>query len=141
MVSARHVIRRETPRLRSSDTPKLEWLLGIIGILLLGSGVGFLLHEGLTRDDEPGAVTATVIEIHDTGGVYLVRFSVHNSGGEALSQLHVAARLIDGSVELESARATIDYLPGHSMQQGGFYFKRYPRRYALEIKPEGFMTP
>jgi uncharacterized protein (TIGR02588 family) len=126
---------------RSSATPRLEWLLGIFGILLLASIVSLLVYEGLTHGDEPGAVVVTVTGIRDVGNVHLVKFSVRNEGSETLNQLHLTARLTDGNRQIESAQALIDYLPARSEQEGGVYLRNDPHRYALQIDPAGYMKP
>lgn len=111
------------------------------GVLLLASGVSFLVYQALTHQDEPGAVSVTVSDIRNTGTAYLVRFAVHNNGGETLSHLHLTAHLRDGDVQVESAQVFIDYLPGRSKHEGGVYLKHDPGRYTLEIVPAGYMKP
>lgn len=141
MSDTRHVIHRATPKSRPRDAPRLEWLLGVFGLLLLGSAVSFLIREGLIQDERPGAVSVTVTETRKAGSAYVVRFTVHNNGSQTLSHLHLTARLTEGSGQVESGQAFIDYLPGHSQREGGIYLKHDPGRYALEIRPEGYMTP
>ena len=138
---AKHEHRSDVARSPLAGTPLLERLLAVMGALLLGSGVAFLVHDGLTRDDEPGGITIHVDEIRAAAGDYVARFTIHNGGGETLSQLHLTARLMDGDAEIESARASVDYLPGHAKQEGGFYFDHDPRRYVLSIRPEGYVEP
>jgi uncharacterized protein (TIGR02588 family) len=126
---------------RSSDTPRLEWLLGILGLALLVAGICYLTYQGLTNPSKPGAVVVTVLDVHPVGGAHVVKFSVRNDGGENLSHLHLIARLSDGDKEIESAQAFIDYLPARSEQRGGVYLRQDPRRYELRIDPMGYMEP
>ena len=128
-------------KLRSSATPRLEWLLGTFGLALLVSGVFFLVYRALTHPDEPGAVVATVTDVHDVGNTYVVRFNVRNYGSETLSHLHLTARLTDGNVQIESAPAFVDYLPAHSEQEGGVYLRNDPRGFTLQIDPAGYTKP
>jgi uncharacterized protein (TIGR02588 family) len=116
-------------------------LLGAFGALLLAAGVSFLVYEGLTQGDQPGAVIVTVTGIRNVGSAHLVRFSVHNEGSETLSLLHLTARLTDGTSEIETAQAVIDYLPAHSEQKGGVYLRNDPNRYTLQIDAAGYMEP
>src|SRR5688572_8687678 len=106
--------KRLAAKMQSSDTPRLEWLLGIFGLALLVAGVSYLTYYGLTHPSKPGAVVVTVLDIHTVGEGHVVKFNVRNEGGENLSQLHLTARLSDGDREIESAQAVIDHLPAHS---------------------------
>jgi uncharacterized protein (TIGR02588 family) len=126
---------------RSSDTPRLEWLLGMLGLALLVAAVCYLTYQGLTHPSKPGAVVVTVLDIHPVGDAHVVKFSVRNEGSENLSQLHLTARLSDGDKEIESAQAFIDYLPARSEQRGGVYLRHDPRRFTLRIDPAGYMEP
>jgi uncharacterized protein (TIGR02588 family) len=122
-------------------TPLLERLLGAIGVALMATCVVFLVREGMNGDERPGRVTATKTEVVAAGDMYVVTFELHNAGSQTLSNVQVTASLQDGDRELERAAVTIDYLPGHSRQAGGFYFKNDPRKHTLEIRPEGYQEP
>lgn len=124
-----------------AHTPLLEWLLGGIGVLLVAACVGFLVHEGMSGDGRPGEITARVTDIVSTDTTHIVMFELRNGGSQTLSNVHITGRVIDGEKELERAQATIDYLPGHSRQAGGFYFKNDPRAYKIQIWPEGYQRP
>ena len=126
---------------QSSDTPRLELLLGIFGLVLLVAAVAYLGYQGLSNPASPGAVTVTVLDVHPAGDAYVVKFSAKNEGGENLSQLHLTARLSEGNEEIESAAALIDYLPAHAERGGGIYLRNDPRRYTLRIDPAGYVEP
>lgn len=133
--------KRLAAKARSSDTPRLEWILGILGLALLIAGIGYLTYKGLSNPSKPGAVVVTVLDIHPVGDAHVVKFSVRNEGHENLSHLHLTARLNNGEREIESADAFIDYLPARSEQRGGVYLKNDPRRHTLRIDPAGYMEP
>jgi uncharacterized protein (TIGR02588 family) len=126
---------------RKGATPALEWLLGGVGAVMLLAGVVFLVRDGLSSSDRPGAVEARVIDVTHAGAAFVVRYELANSGDETLSNLRVTARLTEGNREIERASAIIDYLPARSTQRGGFYLRSDPQRYRLEIAPEGYQTP
>jgi len=128
-------------RKQQADTPVLEWLLGGIGASLLLACIAFLVHDGLSNDEDPGEITTSVLEVTAAGDAHIVTFSVHNAGSQTLSNLHVSARLLEGEREIERATTLIDYLPGHSAQEVGFYFLHDPKRYRLELRPEGYLKP
>lgn len=124
-----------------TETPFLEWLIGGIGVVLLVSCVAFLVYQGLVNGERPGPVSASVLEILDVGDRHVVTFKIGNEGTQTLSNLQISAHLLDGEREVESARTTIDYLPGNSSQEGGFYFEHDPRALKIEIRPEGYQKP
>jgi uncharacterized protein (TIGR02588 family) len=129
------------PHKRTNETPFLEWLLGGVGVMLVIACVAFLVYEGMTDREEPGPVTATVVEATSAGDSHVVTFNIRNGGSQTLSNLHVTARLFDGEREVESVTTEIDYLPGRSSQEGGFYFKSDPRGLRVEIQPGGYQKP
>ena len=141
MARAQHAERKQKTGPRKRGTPLLEWLLGVAGMLLLAAGFTFLIHEGVTGDDRPGEITATVKNIVEAADMYVVTYTLSNAGSETVSNLRVSARLLDGEQEIETAHALIDYVPGHSRREGGFYFHNDPRRYTLDIRPEGYQAP
>lgn len=122
-------------------TPALEWILGALGGLLLLASLAFLINRAVSGADEPGAVTIVADQITQTGEAWLVQFTVHNAGTQTLAELHVSARVFDGTSEIDNAQAVIDYLPGRSKRQGGFYLRNDPGAYRLELAPEGFQKP
>jgi uncharacterized protein (TIGR02588 family) len=128
-------------RKREMRTPITEWVLGGIGIVLLAACIVFLVYEGLNNGEEPGRLGTAVMEIVAAGEHHVVTFRLHNSGSQTLSNLRVSARLLDGEREIERATTVIDYLPGRSSREGGFYFKHDPHDFKLEIAPEGYQKP
>jgi uncharacterized protein (TIGR02588 family) len=126
---------------KKDTTPILEWVLGGIGVALLSVCVAFLVYEGVQGDESPGAITTEVKDVVNTNGTHIVTFELRNAGTQTLSNVHVTARLLDDDREIERAQTVIDYLPGHSRQEGGFYFKSDPRAYELVIAPEGYQKP
>ena len=122
-------------------TPILEWILGGLGVVLLVACVAVLLYEGLNGEESPGAITTEVKGIVSTNGTHIVTFELKNAGTQTLSNVQVTARLVDDEREIERAQTVIDYLPGRSRQEGGFYFRNDPRAHTLEIAPEGYQKP
>jgi uncharacterized protein (TIGR02588 family) len=133
--------KNKRPDAQKTRTPVLEWLLGGLGVALLVSCVAFLIYEGIADDERPGRILASVKEIVGAESAYIVTFELHNSGSQALANVHVTARITDGANEVERVQTVIDYLPGRSHQEGGFYFTNDPRAFKLEITPEGYQKP
>jgi uncharacterized protein (TIGR02588 family) len=126
---------------QKAQTPFLEWLLGGVGVVLLLSCVAFLVYEAINGNEQPGAITASVKEIVSAGDAYVVTFELHNAGSQTLSNVQLTARLTNGEREVERVQTVIDYLPGRSQQEGGFYFKQNPKNFRVEITPEGYQKP
>jgi uncharacterized protein (TIGR02588 family) len=126
---------------QKTQTPFIEWLFGSVGVVLLLSCVAFLLYEGITSNEQPGAITASVTEIVSAGDAYVVTFELHNAGSQTLSNVQLTARLMAGEREVERVQTVIDYLPGRSQTEGGFYFKQNPKSFRVEITPEGYQKP
>ena len=133
--------KRSPARKAEADTALIEWVFGGIGVVLLLSCIAFLAYEGFNNGEEPGPITSSVIDIVAAGDHHIVTFEIANGGSQTLSNLHVSARLLDGEREVESARTMIDYLPGRSSHEGGFYFEHDPRALRIEIRPEGYQKP
>jgi uncharacterized protein (TIGR02588 family) len=132
---------RSSSRKDAARTPFIEWLIGGIGVALFVACVAFLVYEGLVNGEEPGPITASVIDVIEVGDGHVLTFKINNGGTQTLSNLQVSARLLEGEREIESATTMIDYLPGRSSQEGGFYFEHDPRTLTVEIRPEGYQKP
>ena len=126
---------------KQAPPPALEWILGGIGVVLFVACVVFLIYEGIRREEQPGGITASVLDVRQAGEQHVVTFKLQNGGSQTLSNLLVSGRLLDGEREIERVSTTIDYLPGRSAQEGGFYFEHDPTALKLEIVPEGYQKP
>ncbi len=128
-------------RTQRETTPLLEWILGGIGLVLFVAAIAFLVYEGSGSEDRPGDVEIRIEEIIATDDAYLVRYRARNLGTQTLVDLHISARVFDGSTELERVDAGIDYLPGRSWRRGGFYLREDPRKYRVDIRVGGYQEP
>lgn len=132
--------RRGKPAART-DTPLLEWVLGVVGMLLLAAMVTFLVFQGLKDEGTPGAVRLVSESIVAVDDGYLVKVGVHNLGAQTLADLNLKVRLLERETEVESAQLTIDYLPGHATRKAGAFLRHDPSRYRLELVAEGYQEP
>jgi uncharacterized protein (TIGR02588 family) len=139
-MSARRTAAHAKQRRARAETPLLEWLLGAAGLVLLATGIAVLGLEGL-RGGRPGGVRVVAESTTAVADGYLVRLGVHNLGSASLADLHLKARLLEGSSELESVQLTLDYLPGHATRKAGLYLRHDPARYRLELFAEGYQEP
>lgn len=68
-------------------------------------------------------------------------FTARNVGSTTAAALTVSARLLDGERVIEEHEATIDYIPGQSERDGGFFFRVDPRQHRVEMTGEGYADP
>jgi len=121
--------------------PMLEWVIGVLGALIVAALVGYLVWSAVARDETPPDVRLEVLDIQDLPEGYLVRFAAENQGSQA-----AAALLIEGELELpdgqtETGEATIDYLPPRSTREGALVFRNDPVSGDLTVRPKGFTRP
>ena len=123
------------------DTPLLEWIFGTVGAVLFLLGVALLTFEGLQGEDHPGRIEFKVHEVMQAGDAFYVRYSAHNLGTLTLTELNVRAELFREGTVIETARGTLDFLPGESSRTGGFFLRQDPRAFRLVISAEGYQDP
>jgi uncharacterized protein (TIGR02588 family) len=121
--------------------PAVEWLVAVLGLLLVVGAVAFLTVDALRGTDRPPIIVVradTTVALE--GGGWLVRFTAENRGRETAAEVGIAGELRDGA-DTETSRATLDYLPGRSSRRGGLFFRRDPRAATLELRAEGYRAP
>lgn len=130
---------------QSSPTRSVPWLeraAGLIGVLLTLAMLGLLVRHAIRDDDAPPAVTVTAERIVALpGGGYVVEFTARNRARTATAaQLMVEGKLRTAA-SLETAEATLDYVPARSEKRGGLYFINDPRSGRLDLRALGYSEP
>jgi uncharacterized protein (TIGR02588 family) len=129
---------------KRTTTPLAEWIIGIVGLLLVLGVVGFLLAQAQQPATPPDLVVEAEPVIAQTGG-YLVPIRVTNEGGRTASTV-----LIEGSLTtsddptippVETSETTFDFIPAQSSREGGLFFAEDPAQYQLELQVKGFIEP
>lgn len=118
----------------------LEWGVAALGVLLVGSTVGFLLFEALTGGDRPPEVVLRVVATEPSGEGFLVRLEARNLGDEAAAELNVEGSVERGGRTVETSDLTFDFLPPASAREGGLFFSEDPRG-ALSLRALGYREP
>lgn len=126
---------------RRSRTPAAEWAVAALGALLVFSAVGVMLFQALTQPNTPPRLEVTVDSIVDTGSGYLAQVRVRNRGQSTAAQLLIEGQLNSDTGSVETAQATISYVPAQSIRRAGLLFSRDPREFRLEVAPKGFDLP
>lgn len=123
------------------DTPLLEWIMALVGAVLIGATSGFLLYEALAQGDEPPSVAIEVRDVQAQEGRFLVAFDANNTGDETGAGVIVEGQLVQGGETVETSSVTIPYVPGHSTRKGGLFFTQDPAQYELRIRALGYERP
>ena len=121
--------------------PLLEWVVAGIGALLVAGTIGYLTLQALWRDATPPAVRIEALPPLALQGGWLVRFRAINQGGEPAAQLLVEGELSGPEGSVETAQATLDYLPPGSEREGGLFFSRDPGEFELRLRAKGYARP
>jgi uncharacterized protein (TIGR02588 family) len=76
---------------------------------------------------------------------YLVEIRARNEGGSTATTVEVEGTLKsndDSQAEaVETSSTTFDYIPSHSIRQGGLFFQENPEQYHLEVQAKGYSKP
>jgi uncharacterized protein (TIGR02588 family) len=123
------------------QVPWLEWVASGIGlVLVLGvfGVIGWQLFNGATV---PPVITVEVENVAPVEGGHRVLFRARNRAGEAAAQVEIEGTVSTAGSDPETSRVVLDYIPGHSEQQGGLFFSRDPRSGALTLRATGFADP
>lgn len=121
--------------------PFWERMVAGVGLLLVASLLGYLVHHALFGDHSPPNILVEVTEIRDNGEDFLVLFEARNDGGTTASSVVITGELATFGVVTESAEATLDFIPAESRRSGGLFFRRDPRQSKLRITPSGYIVP
>ncbi|EYD78318.1 hypothetical protein Rumeso_00147 [Rubellimicrobium mesophilum DSM 19309] len=129
-------------RAQGESTPLLEWVAGAIGAILTLALLGFLGWQAWTSPgDVPPEVTVRLEEVLPAGEGFVARIAAVNGSSETAAGVEVEGVLSRGGEAVETARATLDYVPGHSEKRGGLFFAEDPREGDLRLRALGYQEP
>lgn len=131
------------PAKSNSPVPAAEWVVAAIGLVVFASVVGLMLYDAFAGDHSAPQITVKVESISRNGEGYLVKFRAENLGGETAADVVVDGELPapDGVGGVETASTTLDFLPGHSERQGGFFFKSKPEPDKIRLRASSYREP
>jgi uncharacterized protein (TIGR02588 family) len=124
-----------------SDVPVLEWVVAIMGLILVSGSIGFLVYQAMIRDSSPPDIMLKVNSVTPISNGYLVKFKAMNQGDSTAKGLIVEGQLKDGNEDIETSETTLDYLPSHSEREGGLFFTKDPRQFELQLRAVGYEQP
>ena len=134
------------------EPSKLEWLIGSVSMLLVLTGIGFLLYEAWTGTSLPPMVTLRVDRTTETPRGYVVEVTAANTGGTTARAVTIEGRLLEPAAGagssgqtapkvVETSSATLQWVPAHAERRGGLFFSRDPADYQLRVRPLGYDRP
>ncbi len=124
------------------DTPALEWVAAVIGLLLTLSILGAMAWEAWAGEsDQAPAIEARVERVVHTGTGYVAEIVLDNRSPATAAAVEVEGELTRRDGTTATSTATVDYVPGASMRRAGLVFTDDPRRGQLEIRVLGYSEP
>jgi uncharacterized protein (TIGR02588 family) len=122
-------------------TPILEWVAAAFGLVLALAVSGLVAWDALNQDGAPPhiLVEGRTVTAFDPGFVLEVR--LRNVANATAAQVAIEGVLSRGGQTIETARATIDYLPGNSVRHGGLFFSNDPRGHVVTLRALGYAEP
>jgi uncharacterized protein (TIGR02588 family) len=124
-----------------SDIPLFEWLMAIVGLILVVGSIGYLLYQAVKGDAMPPDISFEVTLISPISNGYLVNFRAMNQGDVTAKGLMVEGQLTDAGQEIETSETSLDYMPSHSEREGGLFFTQDPRQFELQLRAVGYEQP
>lgn len=121
--------------------PLLEWIVGGLGILLVGGAIAYLVYHSFARDQNPPDIRLVVERVLDLQNGYLVQFRAFNEGRTAAAQVTIEGELAAPDGDTEVSEVVLDYLPPRSDREGGLLFENNPRAGELSLRAKGYARP
>ncbi len=123
------------------NTPALEWIIALIGAILVIGSIGFLLKSAINQTDKPPILTVQKESVAAVEGGFLVKFSLENKGGSNAAAVTIEGKLLNGEKEIETSSASISYAPSNSKREGGLFFTENPNGLELKLRAAGYEKP
>ncbi|MGI8409611.1 MAG: hypothetical protein ACR2M8_07010 [Pyrinomonadaceae bacterium] len=126
---------------RQKNVPVGEWIVAVVGLILVIGSISLTLYRALTEESTPPVISITVDSILPAENGFLVRFSVQNTGNQTAADLNIEGVLKNGEEIAETSAMTLTYAPAHSMREGGLFFTKNPNELDLQIRSTGYSVP
>jgi uncharacterized protein (TIGR02588 family) len=120
---------KKTPEKR----PVLQWVMATLGGAVTLAAIGVMVWEGL-QPSSPPILMARIIKVDVTAAGHIATIQVKNDGDDTAAAVNIEAALGD-----QTARATLDYVPGHGEAEAYLRFEADPRTAVVRV--EGWSAP
>jgi uncharacterized protein (TIGR02588 family) len=120
----------------------LEWIIFIIGLILVTGTLGYLIYDAATVSESPPKIEFQIGSSQAQSEHFIVPISVTNSGDQTAEDVQIEVVLETGETEPERAQFQIAFLPRRSTRSGWVTFKAAPRNAKqIEARALGFEKP
>lgn len=122
--------------------PILEWLVSLLGLVVVLGALGLLVHEAMAPATPPDpTLRVRVREVSRATDGWRVEVEAENHGRGSATALEVAATLTPPRGPPETATATLDHLAGDGTADLTLMFRSDPRQGQLELTVGGWSEP
>lgn len=136
MSPSRHPLHTE------ADNPHwLEWLTGLISLILIALLIGYVSWSALTEQMEPPEFAIEATGMAQVPGGYRITFDIENRTNSTAAAVIVRGELTRGEESIESVDVTFDYVPGQSQSSGAILFSTDPGSARLTLRAIGYTDP
>lgn len=118
-----------------------ERIVALAGLALVVVLLTYLGYQAIANHEKPPYIVVSVTEVSRNASGFLVQFVAENLGDGTAAGVLVTGELRRNGRVVESAQATLDYIPAKSRRGGGLFFTRDPREHELRLAPSGYTTP
>lgn len=126
---------------RETETSVWEWIIAAVGLILVLGAIGSTVYRALTEERTPPKLEVVADSVQSSGGGFLVRFRVENTGNQTAAAVSIEGELKNGEESAETSTSTLTYSPANSTRRGGLYFTKNPDRFTLQIRVTGYEEP
>lgn len=123
------------------DIPLLEWIIALIGAVLVAFTLGWIVWQGLTREAVPPHFSFEVQSVVALSNGYLVTLQATNQGEQTAGDVKVEGVLASAAGQVETSEMTFKYLPPRAPKKGGLFFMNDPRAFRLTLSAKGYEAP
>jgi uncharacterized protein (TIGR02588 family) len=117
----------------ASRSPAAELAMALLGAALVLGTVGFLLYQALFTKAGPPVLLLEATTVVQSEHGFLVHVTVRNEGGQTVAGLEIEGTLSQDGKQVETSRATLDFVPAFSERRVGFFFREDPRAFTLTL--------
>lgn len=129
------------PHSERKDPHWVEWAVGIVSALLILTVMAWVGFEAITEEDQSPSFRTTIIGKNAIGSGVRVEFEIDNLSTRTAAAVVVRGEVRDGNTVVESAEATIDYVPAQSKSSGAIIFSTDPGEKAVWVRAVGYSDP
>lgn len=107
----------------AASTGPAELVVGVLGGLVVAAVLVFLGYQAWVVREDPARLRTSVVAARSAAAGNVVRYEVHNDGGETAEAVHVVGELLGEGQVVETVSGTLAYVPADSVRRGALVFR------------------